>query len=108
LTLAKSIDIQILVNARGTLLSALLLPNFSEFSFSESIMIFLRILLTINTKGKGRSNIIEAATPIQSQYSKFLKGIHEISSIISRLVFDKIDKGSIDNRYRRPIIDNYR
>jgi hypothetical protein len=25
-----------------------------------------------------------------------------------RLVFDKIDKASIDNRYRRPIIDNHR
>jgi hypothetical protein len=40
-------------------------------------MAFSRIPPTINTKGKGRSNIIETATPTQNQYSRPLKGTHE-------------------------------
>jgi hypothetical protein len=83
LTLAKSIDIQILTNTRGTLLPALLLPNFSEFSLPKSIIAFSKIPPTINTKGKGRSNIIKAAISTQNQYNRSSKGIYEIPFIIS-------------------------
>jgi hypothetical protein len=83
LTLAKSINIQILANARGTLLPALLLPNFSEFSPPESTMAFPKTPPIINTKRKGRSNTIKAATPTQNTYSRSPKGNHETPSTTS-------------------------
>jgi hypothetical protein len=83
LILAKSIDIQILANARETLLPTLLLSNFSEFSPSESTMAFPRTSPIINTKGKERFNIIKAVISTQNQYSRSLKETHETSFIIS-------------------------
>jgi hypothetical protein len=46
-------------------------------------MAFSRTLPIINTKGKERSNTIKAAISTQNQYSRSLKGIHEISSTTS-------------------------